>query len=104
MLRFRGDSVQAGELRPAREGQPIGNGELVRLKPLHAELPVCEVEVLHAPDQDGTSTESPTAPASSTRSGTGPARVSTRRYRRNWNVVFGARGDDAGDEADYSVN
>lgn len=106
LLRFREGSVQAGELRPVREGQPLGAGELVRLKPLHHQLPVCEVEVLHAPAKQAP--EDAPDPAQ-TRSGTGPARVSTRRYRRNWNAVFGAKpggplAGPHGDEPDYSVN
>lgn len=103
LLRFRGDTVTAGEIRPAREGQPLGQAELVRLKPLHRELPVCEVEVLHAPP-----TETGAEPASEpSRSSPGPARVSNRRYRRNWSQVFGGKPEadpKHGDEPDYSVN
>jgi len=109
LLRFRGDTVTAGEIRPAREGQPIGplgQSELVRLKPLHRELPVCEIEVLHAPAASEADTESEReSEAAPTRSG--PARVSTRRYRRNWSAVFGEsaereRGRRGG--PDYSIN
>lgn len=110
LLRFRGDTVTAAEIRPAREGQPLGQSELVRLKPLHSELPVCEIEVLHAPAaaeaEPDTEPEAASASASApTRSG--PARVSTQRYRRNWNAVFGektGRERGRGDEPDYSVN
>lgn len=118
LLRFRGDTVTAGEIRPAREGQPIGQGELVRLKPLHRELPVCEVEVLHAstaPARDAESGaesggETGAAPeveraAQPARQRAGPARVSNRRYRRNWNAVFGAKAaSERDDEPDYSIN
>ena len=117
LLRFRGDTVTAGEIRPAREGQPLGQAELVRLKPLHRELPVCEVEVLHAPNaSEATPSEAATPPTSeaetdadspSAPTRTGPARVSTQRYRRNWSAVFGEkperpRGRRGG--PDYSVN
>jgi hypothetical protein len=116
LLRFRGDTVTAGEIRPAREGQPLGQGELVRLKPLHRELPVCEVEVLHAPTapagdaETETEAESTGAPdlepaAHPARHRAGPARVSNRRYRRNWSAVFGARApSERDDEPDYSIN
>ena len=108
LLRFRGDTVTAAEIRPAREGQPLGQSELVRLKPLHSELPVCEIEVLHAPAlaEAAPDTESEAASGSApTRAG--PARVSTQRYRRNWNAVFGEKTErERGrrDEPDYSVN
>jgi hypothetical protein len=116
LLRFRGDTVTAGEIRPAREGQPLGQGELVRLKPLHRELPVCEVEVLHASAPPATESESETESETGAtpeverlgppaRQRAGPARVSNRRYRRNWSAVFGAKavgGRD--DEPDYSIN
>ena len=95
LLRFRDGAVSAGEVRPAREGQPVGDGELVRLKPLHSEYPVCEVEVLHAPR----------TVSAAERTATGPARVATPRYRRNWNTVFG-RGDAPKQKSgsDWSVN
>ena len=126
LLRFRGDTVTAGEIRPVREGQPVGplspHGptELVRLKPLHSELPVCEVEVLHAPPTSEVAAKAETdgevepAPARS-----GPARVSTHSYRRNWSAVFGEKlGEKLGEKPererarepgrrrgpDYSVN
>ena len=49
VLRFKEGNVYAGEVRPVREGQSIGHQELVRLRPLDPDVPVCEVEVLHAP-------------------------------------------------------
>jgi hypothetical protein len=95
MLRFKEGSVYAGEVRPAREGQPLDNRELVRLRPMHPNYPVCEVEVLHAPA---------TEPATPRPSG-GPARVSNRSYRRNWNAIFGGTGKrkPSGSD-DWSVN
>jgi hypothetical protein len=114
LLRFRGDTVTAGEIRPAREGQPIGQAELVRLKPLHHQLPVCEVEVLHgsatqAPGDgtaDGSESSAPTeSTAQPPRHRAGPARVSNRRYRRNWSAVFGEKAASMhDDEPDYTVN
>jgi hypothetical protein len=102
LLRFRGDRVQAGEIRPVREGQPLGKGELVRLKPLHRDLPVCEIDVLHSSTEGEPEQTEQTEGA---RSSTGPVRVSTGRYRRNWSVVFGRKQPaDAADEPDYSVN
>jgi hypothetical protein len=95
MLRFKEGSVFAGEVRPAREGQPLQEHELVRLRPLHPRYPVCEVEVLHTP--------APTGDAR--RQGGGPARVSSHSYRRNWNAIFGAPTKKKPKRAgDWSVN
>jgi hypothetical protein len=78
LLRLQRGALYAGEVRPAREGQPLGGQELVRLRPMPGRGPLCEVEVLHAPEA---------APAGDR---SGPARIATDRYRRNWNAVFGA--------------
>ncbi len=94
MLRLKQGELSAGELRPVREGQPLGKQELVRLHPLHARSPVCEVEVLHAPQR-----ETETHPRN------GPARVSNRRYRHNWSHVFAPPGKaKRGSGGDWSVN
>jgi len=77
LLRLQRGALYAGEVRPAREGQPLGGQELVRLRPMPGRTPLCEVEVLHAPEA---------APAGER---SGPARIATDRYRRNWNTVFG---------------
>ena len=93
MLRFKEGNVYAGEVRPVREGEPI-TSELVRLRPMHKEIPVCEVEVLHAPEA-----------AAETRESDGPARVSSASYRRNWNAIFGAQPKKrAPTGGDFSVN
>jgi hypothetical protein len=80
LLRFKHGEVYAGEVRPAREGQPLGQRELVRLRPLHDRVPLCAVDVLHAPDAQGERS--------------GPARVATERYRRNWDAVFSDSADE----------
>jgi hypothetical protein len=90
LLRLKGGEVWSGEIRPAREGQPVDQHELVRLRPLHPNLPVCEVEVLHAPKP------------SEARASSGPARVSNARYRENWSDVFGGGRRKA--RPDWSVN
>jgi hypothetical protein len=93
LLRLKDGEVYSGEIRPAREGQPLGQHELVRLRPLHPQLPVCEVEVLHAPK-----------PSPESRPSGGPARVSNRRYRQNWNTIFGNPERKAKARPDWSVN
>lgn len=119
LLRLRGDSVSVGEIRPAREGEPITHSELVRLHPLDAERRICQVEVLHEPQTssrdpelgprasfgDGRSdaanareagadpSASTAAPRTRPDGVSRPARVATERYRKNWDAIFdkGAR-------------
>src|SRR6476659_3701607 len=43
VLRLKQGTLYAGEVRPVREGQSIEQHELVRLKPLREDSPVCEV-------------------------------------------------------------
>ena len=100
LLRFKDGQVFAGEVRPAREGQAIEQHELVRLRPIHPELPVCEVEVLHTPKPIADSRTS-----ADPRSSAGPARVSNERYRRNWNTVFkSSPARKTKTRSDWSVN
>ena len=82
VLRLRKGELYAGEVRPAREGQPIDHHEVVRLKPLGPDARLCEVEVLHAPSAR------PEGPAR--RGSQGPVQIATESYRRNWGQVFGA--------------
>ena len=98
VLRFKDGEVYAGEVRPVREGQPIADQELVRLKPMAGRAPLCEVEVVH---------EGKPAPAAEKGKSTGPAQVATDTYRRNWNTVFGAsnrNGTNGKKPKEYSVN
>lgn len=80
MTRLRRGELFAGEVHPVVEGKPIDQGELVRLKPLAEGSPVCEVEVVHAPEP---------RPRPESRAH-GPARVATDSYRRNWGAIFGS--------------
>jgi len=88
VLRVKDGEISAGEVRPAGEGEPLADRELIKLTPLREGAPICEVEVLHAP-----------APRGEDRSGQGPARISTESYRKNWSAVFGGKR-----KRDYSVN
>jgi hypothetical protein len=108
VLRFKAGSVYAGEVRPVREGQSIGQSEVVRLKPLGDHPAVCEVEVLHEPSA------APAADApreAETREGDareaksqGPARVANDTYRRNWSTVFGPKPKQKRTRQDWSLN
>src|SRR5215471_5554684 len=86
ILRARNGAIETGEVRPAKEGQPFNNGELVRLRPRTGTPSLCDVEVLYraAPvsgempsAHGGTESESAAAGLS------GPAQVATESYRDN---------------------
>ena len=83
ILRSRDGNLEAGEVRPVKEGQPLQGGELVRLEP-RADAPcVCDVQVLH--EQKRAEGDTAAAPESTGR----PAQVATDDYRMNWDRVFG---------------
>lgn len=112
LLRVRDGNVTTGEIRPAREGQPVTGGELVRLRPLDAEQRICEVEVLHAAPSTTQIAEPstrdehrPSSPPRSDGERSGgkrsrPARVSNERYRKNWSAIF----DTGRAKRDWSMN
>ena len=97
VLRARDGLLEAGEVRPVKEGQPINRGEVVKLTPIRSGAPcLCNVEVLHAPEATG---QAPSAalPANLADSARGaeangrPAQVATDDYRDNWDRIFGRR-------------
>ena len=71
VLRQRGESLEAGRMRPLDEGKPI-HGEVVRLKARDDSPVLFDVEVQHE------------APASTGR----PAKVATNEYRRGWESIW----------------
>jgi len=80
ILRRRSEEspVEAGLLRPLREGKPI-DGEVIRLTP-RREAPLLFDVKTELPDPRG-----PRATAE------GPAQVATDAYRRGWDAVWGGR-------------
>jgi redox-sensitive bicupin YhaK (pirin superfamily) len=86
ILRSRDGNLEAGEVRPAKEGQPLQGAELVRLEPRPDAPCVCDVQVLHeaAPRESSVPLEAPTAGLAGR-----PAQVATEDYRLNWDRVFG---------------
>jgi hypothetical protein len=80
VLRARDDRVETGEVRPLKEGKPLGAGELVKLAPREKSPRVCDVEVLAKVP----------APEPSNK----PAQVATRAYRESWERIFGERTTD----------
>ena len=88
ILRARDGNIEAGEVRPAKDGQPLPGAELVRLEPRPDAPSICDVHVLHE-----ARTRESTAPSSLPEvEPTGrPAQVATEGYRVNWDRVFGGR-------------
>jgi hypothetical protein len=78
VIRSRDDAIEVGEVRAAKEGQPIV-GELVKLSPRKEHERLFDVEVL-VPRAE---------PRGAARSG--PAQVATAAYRSNWDVIFAAK-------------
>lgn len=91
VVRKRDETIELGELRPMREGQPI-HGDVVRLKPReeHALLFDCEVLV---PSQKPKEPEAVPEPAKPKQLGhKGPPRVTSDAYRGGWDLIFGGKG------------
>jgi hypothetical protein len=86
ILRSRNGNLEAGEVRPAKEGQPLQGGDLVKLEP-RAEAPcICDVQVLHESRPRDSNAPSPVPSVEPTGR---PAQVATEGYRLNWDRVFG---------------
>jgi hypothetical protein len=86
VLRARPGRLDAGEVRPMREGRPLAvGGEVVRLEPRTGTPALFDVQVeCTIPGPTG-------APKAG--GPTGPAQVATPAYRDNWDLTFGARRD-----------
>ncbi|HMJ53010.1 MAG TPA: hypothetical protein VK540_13070 [Polyangiaceae bacterium] len=87
ILRARGGNIEAGEIRPVKDGQPLQGGELVRLEPRSDAPCICDVHVLHETQRREPSSP---PPAPSVEPSGRPAQVATEDYRVNWDRVFGA--------------
>lgn len=66
--------VEAGEMRPMTEGQPLNGAELVTLEP-RPDAPAFDVKVVH--------------PRTAAPQLSGPPQVATEQYRKNWSDTFG---------------
>jgi hypothetical protein len=74
VLRARDDRLEAGEVRPLKDGRPLAAGEVVRLAPRESMPRVCDVEVM--------TTVGAPPPGK-------PAQVATSAYRASWDRIFG---------------
>jgi len=91
ITRLREDRVEAGELRPLKEGQPI-SGEIVKLSQRPESERLFDVEVLaKVASKAAQPGEEPV------RDRKGPSRVSNERFRTNWDIVFGASSNKKSD-------
>jgi hypothetical protein len=83
VLRARPGRIEAGEVRPLREGRPlIGGGEVVRLAPRAGAPHLYDVDVQY---------EVPKAVAAASEGASGPPQVATHAYRESWERTFGRR-------------
>ena len=82
VLRARPGRLEAGEVRPLREGKPLVKGEVVSLSRRKDAPALYDVKVEHA-------VEAPQAMASPQKTTPGPAQVATRAYRESWERIFG---------------
>ncbi len=76
-VRARRGTMQWAEVRPVREGQPLGPAELVRLRPRPESPRLLDVDVQYSPEETASTGHD------------GPARVTSTAYRQNWEAVFG---------------
>lgn len=83
VLRARSGRVEAGEVRPLREGRSLAaGGEVVRLEQRKDAPALYDVHVEHVIPGDV---------AKKAEAREGPAQVSTPAYRESWERTFGAR-------------
>jgi hypothetical protein len=82
VIRMRPGRLEAGEVRPLKEGRPIqGGGQVVRLAPRVGAAPLYDVTVQY---------EAPQAKAHADAASTvGPPQVATNAYRESWERTFG---------------
>jgi len=78
-IRSRPERLEAAEIRPIKDGRPINGAELIRLHQREESPLLYDVDV-----------QCPSEELSAGARG-GPPRVSSRRYRNNWDAVFGRR-------------
>jgi hypothetical protein len=78
VLRARPGRVEAGEVRPMKEGRPLTTGEVVRLEQRKDAPALYDVHVEHV-----VSSSAAKAPHN------GPAQVATDEYRASWERTFG---------------
>lgn len=92
VIRARDQRIEAGEVRPLKEGQPI-TSDVVKLHPRKGVPFLCDVETTYSPPRPASSKNAPSSVKSiSNRSGrpttAGPAQVASPAYRENWDAIW----------------
>ncbi len=77
VLRVRDGTLETGEIRPLREGASLQGVEIVKLKEREGSPVLWDVDVQYDGRAKGTSHP-------------GPARVTSREYRQNYDTIFGS--------------
>jgi hypothetical protein len=89
VLRARPGRLEAGEVRPLRDGKPmLGRGEIVSLSRRKDAPALYDVKVEHVVDAPQRA-EAETQTQTQKKSTPGPAQVATRAYRESWERIFG---------------
>jgi hypothetical protein len=78
VLRARPGRIEAGEMRPMKDGRPLTAGEVVTLTKREDAPALFDVKVEHVVES-----------AASKAAHAGPAQVATAKYRESWERVFG---------------
>jgi hypothetical protein len=78
VVRARPGRVEAGEVRPMKEGRPLGSGEVVRLEQRKDAPALFDVHVEHV-----------VKPVTKPTAHNGPPQVATDEYRASWDRTFG---------------
>jgi hypothetical protein len=74
-LRSRAGNGEGGEVRPMKEGRPLGEAEVVTLHPREGAPLLCDVKVVYKPPPP--------------RSSSGPPQIASKEYRKQWDRIFG---------------
>lgn len=92
VIRRRGETLEAGALRPLVEGAPV-HGEVVALRPRENFPLLCDVDVLYTPPASAKAAAPSPSPRPARRKG--PAQVATDVYRDNWDSIWSGKKTDS---------
>lgn len=83
VIRARPDGIEAGEMRPLVEGQPI-TSDIVRLTPRAGAPYICDVQT----EFSASHAQRPNTKGSDLAARSGPAQVANHAYRTNWDTIW----------------
>lgn len=95
VIRARDQQIEAGEVRPLKEGQAI-TSDVVKLHPRPGAPFLCDVETTYSPARTPREAASERKSPSLASSGltnkrpttAGPAQVASQTYRENWDAIW----------------